>query len=1227
MNGNIVGEPIDKFVQLQINARQSKQFMGYDYSRTSSELQYLNNKNAWVKLASSVRIDDPKYLTDIGIINPSIFSGVELAKKAILFNTLSSYTNDKSPLSSERAGIGKETTAIFFDSIYFAGASDVWNDTYAYGIGGSDFGIQPPPGIVSAQVDSINRGSIRKANITLKAHNKFQFDIIELLYLRLGFTMMLEWGWDRYLDSETGNIEHVTNTVIEENWFTANGTTQLSMLSKIKSMQNRYDGNYDGFFGRVSNFTWSFNPDGSYDISIDLITLGDIIESLKVNTLAKTVATEKNPNDITFKEGDLLFGTNVSKVTNVNTIGYFLYAKVAELTNNFSVDQNIISSDYNYYSITPKKNTVFEVGGGTTVVPITGEENNWSPQYYIRLGEFLLQLENLVVPIVKNGGNSFTSQITFQVNGNVMSYFPNQIPFDPRVCIFKPSLNSQGDMAGVPTPKELNDIPRNFITEFKGRTLGLLSNLYINFEFIAGLLVSNGGPDQELPLIKFLQDLCNGINSALGGVNKLEPIIKDDYIITIIDQTLSFEGAENFINMEVYGYNPNNQTSNFVKDIKFVSKISPQLASMISIGATATGNNTAEIDGTAFSKWSDGLTDRFSQNILEPKGLNNLQQQLNEQEKIEKQKEYDAVFERARDIFFNQSSRTIDIKAFQALDEKGSANIDLYIAELFGLENITLPFSEQTIAERARLADLATDDLNARRTVTDLDADIDGVPLTYAEYLKFALAFERRKKERGILTLNEVGKIIPENYALYLSLAFGGADTEIEVFTKSYTQNFGIFGTNFAGTNFGFNPITGGITYIPSFNAPSKITPLIQFRYFEFNETFITEGKAAYKNYITNLNNETFIENKTPSSTIGFIPLSFELKLDGISGIKIYNQLSINNEFLPKNYPQSLKFVITKVNHQISNNNWETALSTISIPRTSPYKFTKAPVILSNTGGGSGGSSGGVADPNVITKSLTTGIDLTTTQLDKSAYPNGVIYVPEETKKTMIFLHHTAGRGGAGPTIGWWRVAYIKNKKTGAKVPIDYPLCTHYIIDREGNVEYVFDEKYWAYHASSSTKVQKSSISVELSAYGWLVEEGDKLKNSLGEVVPLNEAALAVDKDGKPTPYRGYKYFDKYTDKQIEALKGLFTNWKNKKDFKGNPTNHSIDFKFNFDEMFPGEDPNLITKENPRGRILSQNAVNGIPGVYAHNSTAEYKVDVFPQAELVSMLKSVLAPN
>ena len=44
------------------------------------------------------------------------------------------------------------------------------------------------------------------------------------------------------------------------------------MLKVIQENRAKYSGNYDGFFGRVVNFDWSFNKNGTYDIKLKLNT-------------------------------------------------------------------------------------------------------------------------------------------------------------------------------------------------------------------------------------------------------------------------------------------------------------------------------------------------------------------------------------------------------------------------------------------------------------------------------------------------------------------------------------------------------------------------------------------------------------------------------------------------------------------------------------------------------------------------------------------------------------------------------------------------------------------------------------------------------------------------------------------------------------------------------------------------------------------------------------------
>ena len=977
MNGNIVGEEIEDFVQDQIKTRQSNQYGGYGTSlRTDDQLQYLNNRNAWIKLASSVDILEGDIITpltgstttsggsgagssgggfnpsggytsgtnfgntgtgfsqsptgaipgltniqvksyksqklrDINIENPENYPGSKLAESAILFNTLSSFDPVSKSYASPRAGISNNT--------------NLWNSNFAYGLGGTSYGIQPPPGITGATVDSLNRGSIRKATVTLKAHNKFQFDIIELLYLRLGFTMMLEWGWDRYLDNDTGKIEQVGNTIIEEKWFTSNSISQIEMLRHIQDKRKEYNGNYDGFFGKVSNFTWNFNPDGSYDISIDLITLGDVIESLKVNTFAKGSYISVNNNTSTVTnvieetiDANTSLGISttgmIAKAAAVSTIGYYLFEKVKELNSNKAVHRlpgfnklKDTNDSLLYYKIPSTKIVGQGRGQKTSTV------NDGNDQYYVRLGEFLARLESLTIPLVQNGGNTSDAHPQISINylteENLISFFPNQISFDPKICIFRP-LIAYGDISGINYLDELTDLDLYAEVAVENRTTqvyGSLMSLYVNFEFLSQLIIANGGPNQELSIFKFMQDLCNGINDALGGVNKLEPVVKDDRIVTIIDQTLSRIPPTDITDLEIYGYNPKTQTSNFVKDIKFVSKITPQLASMISIGATAAGSNTSEIDGTAFSKWSEGLIDRFTESILEPDGKPKSDTSTIDEDTLANEfiNDFPPAYSAAQRFFMRviQTGKWAQLKKWEYFKD---------------LKRITNPYYE----------------------------GIHNQAMDLQKFLTAAIEIIKNKRKQNIYQTNDLPELVNNNYAVYLTYAFGGKLENILIQKSSSTRIRGG----------GSRGIYAPTEVISPFTFPKESA-----RYLQYNDTFIAQGKGVYKNYLNILNNERYKSENLPSSDVGFIPLSFELVLDGISGIKIYNKLNINNTFLPTNYPQSLKFVITKVNHNISNNSWDTSLSTISIPNTSPYPLNLSNALSTsvNTGNTGGGNTGG----------------------------------------------------------------------------------------------------------------------------------------------------------------------------------------------------------------------------------------------------------------------------
>lgn len=301
--GNLLGSPFRKYVNNQIKKRQ--EISGKTKDRSLEEISYLNSRNAWVKLASSVYIEKRRldFLnghspTGNDLLN-GVIPGYDLAIKNVLQGGLVSKGNiDSNSLDTNglltdlKDGIediysARVDAATKFRTGYKEGIKGI-NPNPAYGSGGTNFGFSPMPGITSVELRDLNRGSIKKASINLKVHNVSQFDIIDVLYLRLGYTVCLEWGYNKYISSETGDLEMMGNTLIDKEFWLESNTPYPDFLDKIEEKRKQYEGNYDGIIGVISNFSWEFQDDGTYDVKIEIISLGDVIESLKVNLPPQT---------------------------------------------------------------------------------------------------------------------------------------------------------------------------------------------------------------------------------------------------------------------------------------------------------------------------------------------------------------------------------------------------------------------------------------------------------------------------------------------------------------------------------------------------------------------------------------------------------------------------------------------------------------------------------------------------------------------------------------------------------------------------------------------------------------------------------------------------------------------------------------------------------------------------------------------------------------------------
>jgi len=700
---NIFGEGFPEEIIKQIDYRQKVYGSGYT-DNVSSELRnedqilYLNANSAWCKLSSGVDIS-----SSADINNPTIKSlklnGDELAKKFVLFNGTFDTINGE-----QKSGISP------VDSIL--------GDNYAYGIGGTDFGLRPMMGIQSANIKHENRGSLRRAQVKIKAFNRAQFEIIDSLYLRLGFTVFLEWGHSIIINN-SGVIDTKPTNLGLTNDFLEGKYKYDEFLLKLYNQRLKNGGNYDGMLAKVVNFSWTLNTDNSYDITVHLSSIGDIIESLKINILLDSPGTN-NSNDSGDKPGtDSNSEDIIDYYAYKSTVGNFLYfsktlingcgtgAEKSRLTFNPVSDtiQNFIQTNalgltkYNLTKFDPDNDDIIKIkyenlASGFTFFGI----GDSSERFYIRLGTFLKFLQEYIVPKQYNKKNNVSSTLFFDTdeNTNLMNVNLLQVGVDPTICCVNREIPfiKNSESKSYPFGKKNSNNPfinrelTNAINQGKRSKdksyYGNIMNIYLDFTFILNKIDELKDDKGNLSLINFLKGLMSGINGGLGGINDFDVFLDEtNNTIRIIDKNPldNLEEVINYINNNYkdsfiwnngkslnqnkalleLGYSPQKPKSNskplagFIKDFSLTTEMSSDFATIITVGAAARGSVVGEND-TALSKLNLGFSDRYKETITNSIIV---EDQLSLQKDVEnKKKEFKKMYSDYCDYLIKLSEKT-----------------------------------------------------------------------------------------------------------------------------------------------------------------------------------------------------------------------------------------------------------------------------------------------------------------------------------------------------------------------------------------------------------------------------------------------------------------------------------------------------------------------------------------------------------------------------------------
>jgi N-acetyl-anhydromuramyl-L-alanine amidase AmpD len=197
-------------------------------------------------------------------------------------------------------------------------------------------------------------------------------------------------------------------------------------------------------------------------------------------------------------------------------------------------------------------------------------------------------------------------------------------------------------------------------------------------------------------------------------------------------------------------------------------------------------------------------------------------------------------------------------------------------------------------------------------------------------------------------------------------------------------------------------------------------------------------------------------------------------------------------------------------------------------------------------------------------------------------------YYQEEFPKKQIVIHHTVSNGNAKNVVAWWG-------KTPARIGVAF------VIDREGIIHQCFSSKHWANHlgikGAKNTQLNQQSIGIELCAWGSLKRSDLKsgivaqFTSSTGSIVSTNEV-IELEQ-----PFRGSKYYQKYTNKQLKTLQILLN--------------------------YLCETYNIPNTYNSDMWDYSRAAMNSSPGIFTHVSFRKDKSDCFPQIELIKIIQNL----
>jgi hypothetical protein len=899
MPKSIIGESFKPYVADQIKIRQQK--LNNNSSRDSDLLKYINNKTSWIRLSSGVNVS-PLKLIELGL--STAFNGNKLAINNTLFSSYQ-YVNPGTNIDDWKgnftAGIGYSTSG------NSALTSYGFNST-------PDYGFVPPPGIKSIDIKSLNRGSLREATVEIECHSLSQFNVIEALYLKLRYSMLLEWGHTLWYDN-TGNIQSNMPDWVHKGFL--NGDyDQDKILETLEKQRQEFCSNYDGFLGYVKNFEWSLRQDGGYDITLNLISIGDIIESLKVNTnypssnaIISTEITSETPNIVVNKNKSTLHQILYAIMKTLDAQDGYLdgfnnsgrqslqSSEIVKITKEQSqydlINPNYIDSkeetDWNKASDILTYQEGYRIFFKSLITDEDGDATGGN-FYYIKLGTLLRIVEAFLIKYDTSKGGQGKYKPLFYIDhnydNNLCFTLPKQISANPKICFLNPS-----EIAAIaPSSPNTNTVQIKYIKYIVKviQPPGFFDSDYLTIEesIINQEDISGDFEDKLIDQVKKVQ------SDSDAGTNKFEKFEykRDGRLERIqafgINQSLEYVFYERLqdtvleeVDAEIREDSSITSINNLfrVQNYPFVGKLMHIHVSIDFISQTL--ENNIDEDGKV------SLYDFLS------KIMSGIQEALGNINSFE------VTYDEITNYFTIRDNSTIP----------GANN---YLKELYS--DLAASGSFDLTPTKINV-NLLTSTEGSFATSVSIKSKLDN---KFASTISIGAQANGNQVGENATALSKlnigfIDRILKEKSDIISKSSEDGGEEDEEKKSKSpeeiYAQNI--------------------ISYL-------NFLKLIREKKVTENDiSTYTQALVDLYNYeIGYLTQQRFIGG------VGFIPIDLNITMDGLSGPRIYESYTINDNLLPINYKNNIQFITVGVSHKVDSNGWITTLDSISGPKQDNLK-------------------------------------------------------------------------------------------------------------------------------------------------------------------------------------------------------------------------------------------------------------------------------------------------